>query len=499
MDFRDILARFLNPGANVTDKAIVSGFWATGINVTDRALQLGSMLIVARVLGPEELGLFGIGLLVLTGLRGLSQLGISEALIQRAEENIDYLLDSAWTLELLRGIVLGLLAVLAGPLIGGLLHEPRAVPLIQSMGLLPLLQGMTNPAAIYFQKDLSFHKEFLFRVSGSVSNFSVSATFAIIYETVWALIAGLVASELVRLTASYALDGYRPSLRINRREFAELMDYGKWIFGSSGLLFFIKNGDDAVLAGLLGPTALGLYQLSYRISNAPATEVANVFNKVFFPTYSKFQSDNTQLRRGYFSGLKLISLCAFPISGGIIVIAPAFVTIALGGQWSDSIILIQILGFFGLLRALGATDGPLIRAIGRPDIATKFHLLQFCILGLIIFPFTNRYGVVGASIAVVLSILPINIGKSIAVLRLVDGTIGRYVWILLIPAIATGLMMIAVHTTISYLHPIGALLIGVPLGIICYTGGIVALDSTVDYGVRSLISRMGETFGSEAN
>lgn len=101
-------------------------------------------------------------------------------------------------MEVARGMFLALTMFLFAPYIASFFGEPRATPIVQVIGLSPLLDGLCNPGVVYFKKDLEFHKEFIYAVSGSVANASVAISIALIYQSVWTLILGFVASDAAR-------------------------------------------------------------------------------------------------------------------------------------------------------------------------------------------------------------------------------------------------------------------------------------------------------------
>jgi PST family polysaccharide transporter/lipopolysaccharide exporter len=192
------------------------------------------------------------------------------------------------------------------------------------------------------------------------------------------------------LFVSYVIHGYRPRPEFHHGIATDLFDYGKWILGSGIVLFLINQGDDAFVGWYLGATALGFYQLAYRFSNAPATEVTHIISRVVFPTYSQIQTDKEKLRTGYFRTVQIVTVISFPMAVGIAVVAPTFVRAFLGEQWLPTILAMQILAFWGIIRSLGAAVGPLFNALGQPDVNTKLQTLKLVIIAIFIYPATAQ-------------------------------------------------------------------------------------------------------------
>jgi PST family polysaccharide transporter/lipopolysaccharide exporter len=378
-----LVRRALSPGEGLTERSVKGGMWVGALNVSDRLLQLVLMIILANLLGAAELGLFGVALVVMSGVKKFSQLGINQSLIYEREENVDHMLNTAWLIEIARtGLVAAVLVVVAHPL-AGLLNAPGAAILIQVIGLGQLFVGLRNPAAVYFQKDLQFHKQFAYIISGSVAQFAIAIGYAVLVsETAMALVVGFIASDFVRMVASYALDDYRPSVSFDMPSARSMISYGKWITANSILYFLYSEGDDLLVSGFLGATALGFYQLAYRFSNAPATEVTHVISGVAFPAYSKIQDDTKALREGFHRTLQMTTFLSFPLAMGIFAVTPVFVDAFFIDEYKSMILTMQILAVFGLTRSAVATFGPVFKATGRPDLIAKFSMVRVLFLGL---------------------------------------------------------------------------------------------------------------------
>ncbi|RLI00870.1 lipopolysaccharide biosynthesis protein, partial [Candidatus Bathyarchaeota archaeon] len=245
--------------------------------------------------------------------------------------------------------------------------------------------------------------EFIYQFAGTLADFIVAVSAVLILRNVWALVFGLLAGNFARFVVSYFIHPYRPHLSSDLGKAKELFGFGKWILGSSILIFLLTQGDDIFVGKLLGATALGFYQMAYRISNIPATEITHVISQVTFPAYSKLQDNIPKLREAYLKVLQVTAFLSFPIAGLIFVLAPDFTKIFLGEKWMPMVPAMQVLAIFGVTRALNATNGPIFYALGNPRIGTKISFVQLIFLAIIIYPFTNVGKLIGISWAVTLA------------------------------------------------------------------------------------------------
>ncbi len=394
---------------NLQQKVVKSGFWAFALRVVQRIFNLVRLIILARILSPHDFGLMGIALLIMGMLETFSQTGFHAALIQR-RERIEPYLNSAWTFLIVRGLMLFTILYLIAPYASSFFNSPEAEPIIRVMGLAILLRSFTNIGVIYYQKELEFNKVFALSFTSVLADFTVAVSAALILQNVWALVYGYIAGNLVMCVMSYIIHPYRPRLDFDVTKAKELFGFGRWILGSSILTFLITQGDSAFVGKLLGATALGFYQMAYRISNLPTTEISHVISWVTFPAYSKLQDNIEKLRQAYLRVLQVTTFITFPLAGLILVLAPEFTRLFLGEKWMPMVPAMQVLVIFGLVRSIGATTGPLLQGIGRPDIITKIQFIRLIITFILIYPLTVNWNIVGTSVAVTLSILTTDIG-----------------------------------------------------------------------------------------
>ncbi len=448
--FHSIYQRLTADGST-TEQAVRSGIWAAGINVGDRILQLLKVVILARLLSPGAFGLLGIALLAIAALRQFSKLGFDEALIQHEDEDVDAYLNTAWMIKIIRGFVIALTAFLIAPYLAVFFGEPKAEPLIRVIGVSPLVLGLQNPAVMYFQKNLNFHREFIYQVGGRLVDLVVAVVIAFVFRSVWALVAGIVAMNAIKLIISYRIHKFRPNIEFNLGYGREMFGFGKWMFASAILVFLYRQGDDAFVGWFFTATSLGFYQIAYRFSNAPATEVTHVISRVAFPAFSKVQNDKERLREGYFRVIQLSTTIGFPMAAGIAAVTPQFVQVVLGNQWGPMVPLMQVLAIAGGLRAFAANSGAVFKAVGRPDYDVKLQAFKTGTIAITIFPAAEHFGVPGVAFVILGSALLMQLPLIYAVLFVIEGTIQEFIDRLIYPFISSVLMFLIVVGVDRYL------------------------------------------------
>lgn len=425
-------------------KVIRGGLWVFGLRIASQLMRFATLIVLARLLVPEDFGLLGITLLTLAVLEVFSTTGFREALVQKSGDTEQFI-NTAWTVHAIRGVILYGLLYFAAPFVADFFDSPAVTPLLQVAGVSLVLRGFSNIRVLYFQKELRFSKEFIYQITGSLVQVGLSVSLALMYRSVWALVLGHVAGEFTRFIFSYILARQSPSFDFNRVYFKEMFTFGKWIFGSSILLFLITRGDHAFVGKLLGATALGFYQLASRISDLPTTEITYVISQVTFPAYSRMQDDIPRLREAYLRVLQLTTFLSFPIAGMIIVLGGDFTRLFLGEKWLPMVPAMQVLALAGMIRSVAATTGPIFHATGKPKVGTIFQLVRLAVLVAAIYHLSVSHGILGTSIAVCISILVSTVGFAAMAMRITGVRIVQFAKMVVIPSLSVLIMILCIH------------------------------------------------------
>ena len=474
-----------HPEKSLSQRAVRSGAWVFLLRVIQQLFSLVRLVILARILAPQDFGLMGIALLSMATLETFSQTGFQQALIQKKHDIKPYL-DTAWSFLILRGVILFAILYLIAPYAATFFDAPEAKPIIQVIGLSVIFQVFTNIGVIHFQKELEFNKQFIYQLSGTLTDFVVAIVAVLVLGNVWALVFGLLAGKAAMLVVSYLIHPFKPHLSFDIGKAKELFGYGKWILGSSVLIFLVTQGDDILVGKLVGVTALGFYQMAYLISNLPATEITHVISQVTFPVYSKIQDDIPRLRDAYLKILQLTAFLSIPVACLIFVLAPDFTLIFLGEKWMPMVPAMQVLVFAGMVRSIAATGGPIFHAVGKPKIDTIMQIIRLFILAILIYPLTINWGIFGASVAVFFSTFISAFGFVLAVMKIIKCRSNDYFKILLYPLINGAIVILFIHALRNIIGvSVWSFIVFSCVGVFGYIAIAYLFDKIFDYKMQS--------------
>lgn len=274
----------------------IGGFGLTQI------IRLGGNLILTRLLFPEAFGLAAIVSIVISGLELLSDVGFGQSVVQNERGDEPGFLDTAWSLQVIRGFVLaGLCLLLAYPL--ALLYEqPILFWLLSVSSLQSILQGFNSTSLFTLRRHVRLLPIASMEIAGQVTSVLVMILWCQFDVSVWALIAGGFARSAVRLVGSHLLPvGYRNHFRIERRARDQILSFGKWILGSTAIFFVSRQADRLMVGKLLGVATLGVFSIASMLAEVIELVASRLTNNVFFPIFSRIGKEGVgQLRRFYY-------------------------------------------------------------------------------------------------------------------------------------------------------------------------------------------------------
>lgn len=466
----------------IRGKMASGAIWMVAFKLLERSIGLISTIILARVLMPQDFGVVAMATSMIALLELFSTTSMDVVLIQRNSESAAHF-NTAWTLNVLAGVAVGLLlAGLAWPM-SLFYREPRLWPVACALAMGSVITGLENIGTVTFRQSMDFGLEFRYLLSKKLGQFCVVVPLALIWRNYWALVAGMLAGRLIGLALSYWLHPFRP--RFSLQGAADLLRFSKWLVLQNSLAFLKDRSADFVIGRLAGPAALGAFSVATEIANLPGTELVAPINRAILPGYSKLAGDIAALRAEYISVMSVVTLIAVPAVAGVAAAAPFVVALMLGPKWVSVVPLLQVLAFFGITQVLQSNSYSVFLALGRPQEFSKITVIYVVTMLLALLTLTHRYGTIGAAwayVSVGLFILPVTLVFLIPVLQLRVRELLQATWR---PILASAVMFAVVRTLGPATDVTGApttqvataTVICVVLGALVYVGTMVTLWS----------------------
>lgn len=362
-----------------------------------KLIYLARVLVLGRMLGPGDFGVFAVSLVTLDFLLKITDFGVVPALVQRPGAEARHY-DAAWTVRLLRAGLVGVAVFAAAPLVADLFREPRAAALVRVLALRPVLEAGASIGVAELTRQLRFRPLAAIQFSEAIVN--TGASIALVGPLgLWALVAGPLAGALASLMVSYILAPHRPRLSIEREAVLPLLRYGRWIFARAVLATLGTSVLQLAISRRLGAAELGLYFLACKVAFLPAELASGLVGAVAFPLYARLQGDQRQATRAFQLIVTGMAAVLLPAALLLFVLAPVLVEHGLGPRWQGTAPVIRTLAWVNICGLAGDAIIPVFKGLGRPSRVTLLGAVQSGLLVLLAWELAGRWGAMGAGFA----------------------------------------------------------------------------------------------------
>jgi O-antigen/teichoic acid export membrane protein len=473
--------------------------WTTTSSVTTTVVGLVQLALLTRLLDRQDFGLMAMIATVLGFANVFADMGFSNAIIARRDTTREQLSTLYWT-NILTGFVLFVVVFAATPLIVDFFEQPRLSGPLMLASVTFLVTPFGQQFQILFQKNLMFRRLAWVEMGSSVFGAVVAVgTAAFADAGVYALVFGQLATSGSRALV-YAVAGWRtwpPRLRLAAGDLRGYVSFGLYQMGERGIYYWAANVDYLLIGRYLGAAPLGVYTIAYQLVVMPVAKLNPVLTKVAFPIFARKQDDLAALRKGYGELVEMISFVTMPLLVGLAVTAPVAIPVLFGAQWTQSVVLVQILALMGILKAISNPTGSLYLARGRADIGFWLNVAATVVTVAVLWSVVER-GVVAVAwghtvINVVFFFVEYGFIRRVCGLRF-----GRYLARLARPALAAAVMGLAIGVVYwRFAPPLGkdavSLVVMVVMGVVTYAAVWLAVDRRYPLTLwRLLVERRAE-------
>lgn len=388
---------------NLGVRAVRGVAWLGSGQVLRQLLAFATNIALARMLFPDDFGLFGMAFAATEVAQILTDFGLGAAIIQRRESNPIALTTCFW-LNLLIGFIVCILLLAAGPFIATFFRRTEISWILVPLALnMVIAASMVVPQALLTQQ-LKFREMTIAQTIGSLAASIGSVLLAMAGAGVWALVLQPVIGNVVSCALMYIQARWWPKGRPKLSSVHHMLVFSGQLLGNNLLSCVGRNLHAAILGRQLGSVSLGMYNLASGMTGTVVFQVSSVIVRVLFPALSSLRDEPKRLYEAWLRACSAIAIVAFPAMAGMIAVAPDMVPIVFGEQWRPATNVLRILCVVMAFQSVLTTSGTVLMALGRADLLlrTSFVSIPAIALGLFI---GARYSIEGAAIGYGLGIL----------------------------------------------------------------------------------------------
>ncbi|MES9871162.1 MAG: lipopolysaccharide biosynthesis protein [Sedimenticola sp.] len=351
--------------------------WMIAMRWGMRLIGLVSTIILARLLDPFDFGMIAMAMIVTALLESITMVGVDLALIRRTDA-IRAHYDTAWTIQILQGIALAAMLLIAAPYTESYFNEPQLVLVVQALSLKAFINGFANIGTVAFRKELNFALEFRFEIYKKFITFAVVICGALILGNYWAIVIALIVSAVLRVVLSYLMHPYRP--RISFEKLRDIWSFSFWLLLSRIGVYLNRKTDAIIIGNAFGTNTMGIYHVGSEIGMLFSQEFVMPIRRALFPNFAKISGDEKLYRSTVKNMVGVLSLICASTGFGMMAVASDFTSVVLGSKWMSAVPVIEWLAVFGVVSGIALSLEVVLLAAGHAKLSAVESWLQLIIL-----------------------------------------------------------------------------------------------------------------------
>ena len=352
--------------------------WAILMRWSIRGIGLISIVILARLLTPEDFGIVAMGALVIGFIKGFSELGTHMLLIREREVTREHC-DTAWTVKIMQGAFVALMIVILAPFAASYFDEKKVVTVMYLLALSAFIEGTESIGMTLVRKELDFARDFRFHVYKRIVQFAVTIPLAVMLKSYWALVIGQLMTTVFGVTLSFVMHSYRP--RISLARVREYLSFSLSIIPLKIGRFLNNKADVVVVGGIASTAQMGAYNVASELAAMFTKELEIPLARGLMPNYAKLAHNPQELASAFRHVLSTVAMICCAAGFGLWVVAEDFVTVILGSQWLSAIPIVKWLAIFGTLSSLlHLMGGQILIVTGREKVSAALIWMRLIVL-----------------------------------------------------------------------------------------------------------------------
>jgi O-antigen/teichoic acid export membrane protein len=410
---------YINERISLKKRAVTAGSWVLLNYAAALILRLSSNLILTRLLAPDVFGIMAVASVFQIVVALLADLGIRQAIIQSPNGEKEQFLDTAWTMQAIRGMLIwGACVVAAFALhlaqIRGWFTQDNVYananlpPIIAAVSFTSVIAGFHSMKAIVLDRRLDLRRTTYIELIQMLAGLCVAVGLGWATRSVWAFVAsGITGSLVTVLLSRYWLPGRKDRFAWKREAVVELIRFGRWMLLSSAIGVMAMNGDRLMLAGWVTPVVLGYYSIASNLATVVDGTANRIFGSVSLPALSEIaRHDPHRLPEVYFRMRWLSDSLFLLVAGFLFAAAGAIVNSLFDARYGPAGEMLRWLSLSLIFSRFGLAQNAYV-AIGRPSYVTFINVVKVFSLFTIVPILFYLFGIQGAIVGIAIQLCPV--------------------------------------------------------------------------------------------
>ena len=333
------------------------------------------MIVMARILTPEDYGLVGMLAIFLAVSQSLIDSGFSQALIRKMDRT-ETDNCTVFYFNIVVGLVLYLILYFLAPLVAKFYDAPAITSIMRVICISVIINSLVVVQRALYTVNIDFKTQAKASLSAAIVSGIIGITMAYKGFGVWSIVTQQLTNLGINAGLLWLFSKWRPRLLYSWKSFRELFSFGSKLMLSGLLDTLYKNIYTLVIGKVFNASSLGHYTRAHQFADFPSSNLTGIMQRVTYPVLCNIQEDDERLKNVYRRFLKLSAFIIFPLMLGLSAVSEPFVEIFIGRQWSYCSSLLQILCFSMMWFPIHAINLNLLQVKGRSDLFLRLEIIK---------------------------------------------------------------------------------------------------------------------------
>ena len=327
-------------------------------------IQLGSTMILARILNPADYGMNAMAVAVTGFAAVFSSLGLSTATIQRADINHQQVSTLFW-INAGVGLFITLIVASLSPVVAWFYKTPELFWVMIALSSTFFISGLSVQHTALLNRQMRFYSLAKIQVFSSLMGILVAIFAARNGFGYWALVFNTLTNVSINVFGTWLACRWVPGLPCRNVGVSSLLKFGSDIMAFNVINYFSRNLDNILIGRYHGSSALGFYSKAYQLLMMPITNLRDPITRVAMPALSRLQDDSEAYRSYYLKCVSLLAFVSMPIVVFMFVCSDQLIITLLGGKWLGASDIFKILAIAAFVQPVSSTWGMVLLSTGR--------------------------------------------------------------------------------------------------------------------------------------
>lgn len=481
--------------SNDMRRSVVRALGASSvISVLSKVLSLAATLVLARLLSPADFGLVAIATTI-TGVVGFfNEIGLGSAIVQRAQVAEDEINGCFGIAMLASGALCAVTFALSWPM-AAYYRMPDLQPVMMALSFSLFFGAFNTVPLALLRKAMRFQPVLWCGALAVVVQAAVAIPLALVGARHWAIVLGFLVGQTAATGCFWLVSGWRPHLPMSLDKGRALMGYGLKITYTRVLWHVYMNADKLIIGKMLGPHAVGIYDVGKSLANLPTSQISGLATNIASPVYARLQHDVPRLREAMVRMVRGVAYMTMPILMGMAILADDLILTLMGVAWSEAIWPLRALCLSEAVASIANLQTQLLISSGNVKRLIRYNMICAVALPAALAMGAWRGGLIGVALAWALAYPLLYTWLLREVLQVTHLRLTGLLRALAGPALATAAMAVALLLLQPALAglalPASRLVLGTVVGALVYLACLIYADRAGLREVRQVLQDLG--------